>query len=136
LVQASDLEERLTKMTEENKRLSEKLKEYIENYTMLRNKIVDCIYCSSPSEDQQNAASPTKKRKLEDDFTVKSNGNQSSARNNEAFRNESPSSQDKCMKFQEEFKPKFTKVIMQTDPSDSSLVSGINWIALFSREFY
>jgi hypothetical protein len=135
LVQASDLEERVTKMEEENKRLREMLKDYNEKYkVLLQNKMEDRTDCSSPSENQQNAASPTKKRKLENDFTVKLNGVKSSAWNNEAFRNEGPSSREACMKFQEELKSKFTKIIMQTDPSDTSLVSGINWITFFSWE--
>lgn len=111
-------------MNEENKRLNELLNTYIEKYMTLRNKIVDHTDCSSPGEDKQNAISPTKKRKFENDLTLKFNGNRSNCEwNNEAFRNDSPSSQETCMKFQEEIKPKFTKIVMQTDPADSSLVS-------------
>lgn len=125
LFQATELEEKLTKMNEENKRLSEMLHNYIEKFGTLRNKNDDRSDRFSPCEDQQNVASPAKKRRIENDLTMNFKGNYCTERINEAFRNESPTSQETCMKFQEEIKPKFTRIIMQTDPADSSLVSGI-----------
>lgn len=125
LFQTTELEEKLTKMNEEIKRLNEMLGNYMEENKTLRNKIDDCTDCFSPSEDQQNVASLAKRRRIENDLTMKFNGNYCRETIDEAFEKDTPTSQETCMKFQEEIKPKFTRIIMQTDPKDSSLVSGI-----------
>ncbi|KAJ4745670.1 hypothetical protein LUZ62_080075 [Rhynchospora pubera] len=128
--QTSVLEAKLTKMNEENKILSEQLDMYYEKYMTLKSKIDDRTNnCSSPTEDQQNEASPSKKRRTRNDLIIKFN-NTGAERLDEAFQNESPPpSQEGFKSYLEEIKPKVTKIVMQTDPADSSLVvkDGYQW---------
>ncbi|KAJ3704737.1 hypothetical protein LUZ61_008442 [Rhynchospora tenuis] len=123
--QANKLEAKLTKMNEENKMLNEQLKLYSEKYMALKGKMNERTNCSSPSEDQQNDASPSKKRKTEKDLTMKFNGT-SGDKPDEVFQNDSPPS---FKSYHEEIKPKVTKIVMQTDPADLSLVvkDGYQW---------
>ena len=125
LFQATELGEKLTKMNDEIKRLNEILGNYIEENKTLRIKIADRTERFSPSEAQQNVASLAKRRRIENDLMMKFNGNYCRETIDEACQEDTPTSQETCMKFQEEINPKFTRIIMQTNPNDSSLVSGI-----------
>ncbi|KAJ3704736.1 hypothetical protein LUZ61_008441 [Rhynchospora tenuis] len=124
---ASELEAKLRRMNEENKRLHEMLNMLIETnekYMALRSKIVDSGIGFSPTKEQPNAAFPVKKRKINDHSTISFNG-PSSERTDAFLQKESPSSKS----FQEEIKPKVTRIFMQCDRANSSLVvkDGYQW---------
>ncbi|KAJ4813711.1 WRKY family transcription factor [Rhynchospora pubera] len=124
---ASELEAKLSRMNEENKRLHEMLNMVIETndkYMALRSKIVDSGNGFSPIKEPQNAAFPTKKRKINDTSTISINGS-SSERTDAFLQKESPS----CKSFQEEIKPKVTRIFLQCDPANPSLVvkDGYQW---------
>ncbi|KAF3339078.1 putative WRKY transcription factor 40 isoform X3 [Carex littledalei] len=127
-----ELEAKLTEIYEENKRLTDKLNMFIDKYMILRSKVTDSNNCLSPTEEQQNAASPTsKKRKFDDCLTVKFDGISNERITDEVFRKESPSSNKgySFKRFHEEINPKVTTILVQSDPANSSLVvkDGYQW---------
>jgi hypothetical protein len=100
---------------------------FINKYMTLSSKVVDRNNYSSPTNEQNSASPSTKKRKIDDSSPISSSSHgNSSERSGEIFWKESPTSKESCKRFQEENKHNVMRIVMRTDPSDSSLVSGIN----------
>lgn len=120
--ESEDLEAKLNRVNEENKKLNELLSAMYANYTALRSQLLDFM---SASPKEKESISPSRKRKSESLETI-------SFERTDGFSNHvesSPSSEDSCKRLREEPKPKITKVYVRTDPLDSSLVvkDGYQW---------
>nr|CAD1825643.1 unnamed protein product [Ananas comosus var. bracteatus] len=119
---AENLEDRLNKMNEENKRLTKMLDAMYASYTDLHSRFFGLASLSpSPRE-----ASPGRKRKI-DGLDVIGVDDKPNGRASELI--ESSPSDDSCKRWQEEPKSKVTKVYVRTNPADSSLVvkDGYQW---------
>nr|CAD1825655.1 unnamed protein product [Ananas comosus var. bracteatus] len=120
--EAENLEDRLNKMNEENKRLTKMLDAMYASYTDLHSRFFSLASLSpSPRE-----ASPGRKRKI-DGLDVIGVDDKPNGRASELI--ESSPSDDSCKRWREEPKSKVTKVYVRTDPADSSLVvkDGYQW---------
>lgn len=112
-----NLRAELNRMNEENERLSEMLQNMCEKYSALQSQMMD-IMSESGSEGGSAApeTSPEKKRKRHNSKTQ-----------NEIVSNamDQSISSDECLKpiKDDQIKSKITKVYVQTNPSDTSLVS-------------
>ncbi|XP_010942101.1 WRKY transcription factor WRKY76 [Elaeis guineensis] len=124
--ETEDLEAKLSRMSEENKKLSELLGAMCTNYSTLRSQFFDFM---STSPKELGSISPSRKRKRESLETVGFNDKTYERTDSFSNRVESLSSEDSCKRLGEDTKPKITKVYVKTDPSDSSLVvkDGFQW---------
>ena len=119
-------------MSEENKRLNEKLAALQASYNILQNKLIDVMTTASSEGTTAGPPSPTRKRKSIESMDVAGNGGGSTL------------SDDSCKRTREEARPKISKLCVRTDPSDAGLVStppqtGINFEHFnfdFRRKFY
>jgi len=109
-LQVSALEAELGRVSEENKRLNEKLAAMQASYSVLQNKLIG-VMAAEFSEGTAGPPSPTRKRKRVESMDAGVNGGGST------------SSDDSCKRITEEARPKISKLCVRTDPSDASLVS-------------
>ncbi|RWW18403.1 hypothetical protein GW17_00017617 [Ensete ventricosum] len=133
LDQVRALEAELDRVTQENKRLKEKLATMAASYGTLRSHMADLI---SKTSSEGASVSPGTKRKvntLDSCASVPAAAAAAAASlgtnctRNEA---ESTSSEDSFKRVKEESKPKVSKLHVRTDPSDSSLVSSPRYLFL------
>ncbi|XP_008794348.1 WRKY transcription factor WRKY76-like [Phoenix dactylifera] len=124
--EAEDLEAKLNRMSEENKKLNELLSAIYADYSTLRSQLFD-LTSTSPKE--KGLVSPSRKRKSESLERISSDDMTYERTDGVGNRVESASSEDPCKRFREDPKPKISRVGVRTDPSDSSLVvkDGYQW---------
>lgn len=127
LDQVRALEAELDRVTQENKRLKEKLAAMAASYGTLRSQMADLI---SKASSEGASVSPGTKRNRHtlDSFApapVPAAAAAAASLGTNCLRNEaeSTSSEDSFKRVKEESKPKVSKLHVRTDPSDSSLVS-------------
>ncbi|XP_072969591.1 WRKY transcription factor WRKY28-like [Typha angustifolia] len=121
--QAGPLEIEINRLTEENRRLKEKINAMVANYSALRSQLQD-LMTSSSSEAASDVSPATKKRKTHLDSPA---ANLAAASQHQP---ESTSSEGSSKRIREEdCKPKVTKKYVRADPSDLSLVvkDGYQW---------
>lgn len=99
-------------MSEENRRLNEKLAAMQASYGLLQNKLLDLMATSTASSE----GSPARKRK----------GSESNDTH----------SDDSCKRIREEARPKISKLGVRTGPSDASLVRSVTPISISIFYFY
>ncbi|XP_043694910.1 probable WRKY transcription factor 40 [Telopea speciosissima] len=122
--EASLLVEKLNLVTEENKKLSELLGVMCEKYNNLKSQMMEFL---RKNNDQGLVAlpfPPSKKRKTESNNNSDSNVNQGNTDSS------STEEEDSCNKIpKEDIKPKISRVYVQTDASDTTLVvkDGYQW---------
>ncbi|XP_065027656.1 WRKY transcription factor WRKY71-like isoform X1 [Musa acuminata AAA Group] len=132
LDQVRALEAELDRVTQENKRLKEKLAAMAASYGTLRNQMADLI---SKASSEGASVSPGTKRNRHtlDSFSPAPAPPAAAAASlgTNCIRNEaeSTSSEDSFKRVKEESKPKVSKLHVRTDPSDSSLIvkDGYQW---------
>lgn len=118
------LEAKLNQMSKENKMLTEMVSAMHYNYNALCNQFFNLVG-SSPSKGE--AESPRRKRKSESPEMVNYGEVGSEKIDGVVSYIESNSNEDNMFKrFREDPKPKISKIYVQTEPSDSSLVSSIS----------
>ncbi|XP_077223060.1 putative WRKY transcription factor 40 [Tasmannia lanceolata] len=124
--QASVLEAELSRVNEENEKLSRMLSIMYENFRVLQSQVVD-LKSKSTEKEREGSASSSKKRKDESQENNNSNG----INENANYRNpiESCSNEDSCKKPCRLTETKTSKAYLRTDPSDTSLVfkDGYQW---------
>ncbi|XP_077223082.1 putative WRKY transcription factor 40 [Tasmannia lanceolata] len=124
--EASVLEAELSRVNEENEKLSRMLSIMYENFRVLQSQVVD-LKSKSTEKEREGSASSSKKRKDESQENNNSNG----INENANYRNpiESCSSEDSCKKPCRLTETKTSKAYLRTDPSDTSLVfkDGYQW---------
>lgn len=128
LDQVRALEAELDRVTQENKRLKEKLAAMAASYGTLRSQMADLI---SKASSEGASVSPGTKRNRHtlDSFAPvpvpAAAAAAAASLGTNCIRNEaeSTSSEDSFKRVKEENKPKVSKLHVRTDPSDSSLVS-------------
>ncbi|XP_009420379.2 WRKY transcription factor WRKY71-like isoform X2 [Musa acuminata AAA Group] len=126
------LEAELDRVTQENKRLKEKLAAMAASYGTLRSQMADLI---SKASSEGASVSPGTKRNRHtlDSFSPAPAPPAAAAASlgTNCIRNEaeSTSSEDSFKRVKEESKPKVSKLHVRTDPSDSSLIvkDGYQW---------
>lgn len=122
--EAEDMKLKMQKLSEENRKLNEKLSAMSVNYNTLQNQLLDLMN-SSPSE--KGTGSPTRKRKSE--------SLESDSRNDEnsgfiVAHMESMSSEDSYQRLRVDSKSSVSKICMKTDPSDRTTMvvkDGYQW---------
>lgn len=124
--EAGLLEVRISQMSEENRKLSEALSSMYLSYDALKKKFFDFM-SASPTEN--GTISPTRKRKSE---SLEPIGHDDGPELNiDGFVNilESASSEDSFKRLKEESKVNVSKVYVQTNPADKSLIvkDGYQW---------
>ncbi|CAL9119515.1 WRKY transcription factor WRKY71-like isoform X1 [Musa acuminata AAA Group] len=132
LDQVRALEAELDRVTQENKRLKEKLAAMAASYGTLRSQMADLI---SKASSEGASVSPGTKRNRHtlDSFSPAPAPPAAAAASlgTNCIRNEaeSTSSEDSFKRVKEESKPKVSKLHVRTDPSDSSLIvkDGYQW---------
>ncbi|KAL4332151.1 hypothetical protein GQ457_07G044000 [Hibiscus cannabinus] len=115
------LVEELTRVSAENKKLTEMLTLLCENYTSLQNQYKELV--SKNSETEAAAATSSKKRKVEcEDYSAAMIGFTGNAES-------SCSDENSCKKPKECIKAKVSRACVRTDPSDNSLIvrDGYQW---------
>ncbi|RWW89395.1 hypothetical protein BHE74_00001667 [Ensete ventricosum] len=130
LDQVRALEAELDRVTQENKRLKEKLATMAASYGTLRSHMADLI---SKTSSEGASVSPGTKRKvntLDSCASVPAAAAASLGTNCTRNEAESTSSEDSFKRVKEESKPKVSKLHVRTDPSDSSLVSSPRYLFL------
>ncbi|URE44202.1 WRKY transcription factor [Musa troglodytarum] len=128
LDQVRALEAELDRVTQENKRLKEKLAAMAASYGTLRSQMADLI--SKPSSEGASVSPGTKrKRRTLDSFVPAAAAAATLGTNSMRNEAESTSSEDSFKRVKEESKPKVSKLHVRTDPSDSSLIvkDGYQW---------
>ncbi|KAK8484295.1 hypothetical protein V6N13_145042 [Hibiscus sabdariffa] len=118
--EAGVLVEELTRVSAENKKLTEMLTVLCEHYTSLQNQYKELVSKSSESE---AAATSSKKRKAEcEDYSTAMIGFTGNAES-------SCSDENSCKKPKECIKAKVSRACVRTDPSDNSLIvrDGYQW---------
>ncbi|XP_073118232.1 probable WRKY transcription factor 40 isoform X2 [Elaeis guineensis] len=124
--EAEDLEAKLNRMSEENKKLNEMLGSMYADYSTLRSQLFD-LMSTSPKE--KGLVSPSRKRKSESLETISFDDMTYERTDGISNRVESTSREDPCKRFREDPKPKISKAYVKTDPSDTTLVvkDGYQW---------
>ncbi|KAH0462807.1 hypothetical protein IEQ34_010382 [Dendrobium chrysotoxum] len=122
--EAEDMRVKVQKLSEENRKLNEKLSAMSVNYSNLQNQLLDLMN-SSPSE-KGLTSSPTRKRK--------STSQESDSRNDENSgfipHVESMSSEDSYQRLRVDSKSSISKICVKTDPSDRTTLvvkDGYQW---------
>ncbi|XP_043807594.1 probable WRKY transcription factor 40 isoform X1 [Manihot esculenta] len=121
----SFLVEELTRISTENKKLTEMLTVLCENYNALQNHLVDLM-----SNNSQKELASSKKRKAESQDYINMIGI-----NNGTTESSSSDELDSTTKPKESIQTKISRVLFRTDPSDSSLVCVIHFSAIRINSF-
>lgn len=122
--QVGVLEAELNRVSEENKRLNEKIATIYEDYKNLKSQIIDLM---TTMRSDGRSVSPERKRKSEsltmNFYNDVANGMTNCMGHDQI---ESNSSENSCKRAREDCTPKICKLYVRTDPLDSSLVSSLN----------
>lgn len=123
--EAEDMKLKVQKLSEENRKLNEKLSAMTVNYSNLQNQLLELMNSSCPSE-KGLTSSPTRKRK--------STSQESDSRNDENSgfipHVESMSSEDSYQRLRVDSKSSISKICVKTDPSDRTTLvvkDGYQW---------
>uniref|UniRef100_A0A1D1YCS0 Putative WRKY transcription factor 40 n=2 Tax=Anthurium amnicola TaxID=1678845 RepID=A0A1D1YCS0_9ARAE len=129
--EAGALEAQLSRMTEENRRLSDSLSALYKDYTALQSQLVDVLNTSPP---HRGSSSPSSKRKADSLETESTNEAAAAAAFDGTvlttnYVESTSGDDDPCKKPREECKIKITKAYFQTSLTDTSLVvkDGYQW---------
>ncbi|XP_042002838.1 probable WRKY transcription factor 40 [Salvia splendens] len=118
--------EELNRVSAENKKLTELLTVMCENYTELRNQLVEQTSKNMMNGGVENSNAASRKRKAESS----SNNNNIDVLNNVGASESSSSDEESSKKLREEhIKAKISRVCVQTEASDTSLIvkDGYQW---------
>lgn len=116
---AGALEAQLSRMSKENRMLSEKLAAVYKDHNVVRGQLINLMNISSS---EKGAPSPSRKRKADSLETVSADAVPDVGKAT-CWESSSPREDDLCKKPWEESKVKISKAYVRTTPADTSLVS-------------
>ncbi|MQL92045.1 hypothetical protein Taro_024666 [Colocasia esculenta] len=134
--EAGSLEAELARVSEENRRLNERLTAVCESYSALQSQLMEVMAAATPSSERRPSSDPSRKRKADSHESVSNEDAAGGAVDGRSCRTavncmESTSSEelDSCKRSREESKLKITKAYVRTSPTDTSLVvkDGYQW---------